>query len=128
MSEVWREVKGLEEFYLVSNLGRVRSKKSGKFIASSTQGSGYVYITLYYKGCKISKLLHVIVAEAFVYNHFGYKFVYFKDGNRDNCVATNLKWVEKNRYYNLNFHKNFHKSFTNRQNRQAKNIIEVTKS
>ena len=59
MEEIWKDVKGFEGFYQVSNLGRVKSlkrtiiRKNGKtffvrerILKTTNDQSGYPYVTL----------------------------------------------------------------------------------
>jgi len=47
MIEEWRPIKNYEELYEVSNLGRVRIIKTGKFKRSYLTLKGYEQICLY---------------------------------------------------------------------------------
>ena len=76
--EVWKSIKGYDDIYEVSNMGRVRSymKKDGwagykvtdtpHLMSTIPNGNGYMYVTLS-KGCKReNKYIHRLVAEAFI--------------------------------------------------------------
>jgi hypothetical protein len=55
-----------------------------------------------WKGGKTThRVLKRLVAEAFVPNPNGYKYVRVKDGNTENCDADNLEWVEKREYWKI---------------------------
>ena len=96
MPENWKPVPGFDGHYEVSSLGRVRSlpwpghHKEAIIMKVFRQNSGYLVVTLH--GGK-KKLLHRLVAEAFIENPNGKTFVNHIDGNRLNNNIENLEWV-----------------------------------
>lgn len=87
---VFRSVRGFEEEYFVSEYAEVVSKFGNK-IAVNTNASGALVVYLRtkdrnYMGTRRS--LATIVADAWVP---GAGPVYFKDGDRYNCKAENLR-------------------------------------
>lgn len=126
--EEWRDVRGYEGFYQVSNLGRVKS--IGRYVGCK----GYVTrfypgrimkqdTTRGYKRCTLSKnnitkryQVHRLVAVAFIENPKGLPFVNHKDENPSNNNVDNLEWCTPK--YNSNYgtcierrikHSDFHK-------------------
>lgn len=100
--EVWKDIKGYEGRYQVSNLGRVKSlpidekfcKRPEEIILTPFLcGSGYYEVTLYYQKRRKPKLIHRLVAETFIPNPDDKKEVNHKDGNKLNNDASNLEWV-----------------------------------
>ena len=57
--EIFKDVKGYEGYYEISNLGRVRDYK-GKIKSMYKNNKGYLYLSLYYKG----KTYHGIVLDS----------------------------------------------------------------
>ena len=99
-SEEWRPVVGMEIFYEVSNLGRVRSKhlqgrptKNG-ILAQTPNKKGYLRIHLSGGGKDFSRVVHRLVLEAF---HGGQPSCIHecnhKDGRKRNNIESNLEWV-----------------------------------
>lgn len=100
--EVWKDIEGYEGKYQVSNMGRIKSlPRNEKFCKRSEEvilktfvcGSGYQEVILSSNGCRKPKLIHRMVAEAFVPNPKQKREVNHRDGNKFNNVYTNLEWV-----------------------------------
>lgn len=105
--EKWKPVPGYEGYYEVSDQGRFKAlertivRKDGakvrykeKIIALDYgKKDGYPCVHLC-RDCKPSVYnAHRIIAECFVPNPRGCKFINHKDGNKKNCAASNLEWV-----------------------------------
>lgn len=99
-NEVWKDVKGYEGRYQVSNLGNVKTLDfMGRGIEINLKKSispqGYEVAKV---GDKI-QLVHRLVAEAFIENPYNYPIVNHIDENKTNNVASNLEWCTHS--YNL---------------------------
>ena len=81
MKEIWKDIKGYEGCYQVSNLGRIKSLDrmtnnqygeyfmKGRILKNSIiKDKGYCRVSLNNGDGKISKRVHRLVAEAFVPN------------------------------------------------------------
>lgn len=102
MEEVWKDVKGYEGIYQVSNIGRVRSLdrwtnglkhmfKRG-CIRKPFDTTGYDSVTLSNSGDK-TFMVHRLVADAFIPNPNKLPCVNHIDGNKKNNIVSNLEWV-----------------------------------
>lgn len=104
MVEKWKEIKGFEGQYRISNLGRVKSlsrlrkQKGGgyallkeRIMKTRTNNCGFQYVLLHSK----CFLIHRLVAEAFVHNDdpVNKKYVQHKDKDKANNHCRNLEWV-----------------------------------
>ena len=89
-NEIWKPVKEYESFYEISNKGQVSNKR--KVLKTHAQNSGYLQITFTVKGKSKKYLVHRLVAEAFIPNHYGKPVVNHKDGNKLNNSVDNLEW------------------------------------
>lgn len=92
--EIWKDIKGYEGYYQVSNLGRVYSLKSNKLIRPHRNNKGYLKIHLYKKGDVKRCLVHRLVAEAYLSNPNNYPQVNHKDENKTNNCVSNLEFCD----------------------------------
>lgn len=119
MEEIWKDIKGYESFYQVSNLGRVKSlervlefsrygnyRVKERILKPGINTGGYLHIGLHRAGVSKIGHIHQLVAEAFL-NHIpcGLKLVV----NHKNFIKTD------NRVENLEI-------VTNRENCNLKHI------
>ena len=94
MEEIWKDIKGYEGLYQVSNLGRVKSfvKKGEKILAPQKNSNGYLRVILTNKAKKKRYFIHRLVAETFILNPNYYPVVNHLDCNRTNNSVNNLEW------------------------------------
>lgn len=101
MTEIWKPIKGLEDRFMISNSGRVKSiaRFNGKYLVKErimktkiTQ-YGYQAINLWDGKTRRCFLLHRLVAEAFVPNPLNKPVIDHLDGNKLNNNYNNLEWV-----------------------------------
>lgn len=104
--EIWKDIRGMEGFYQVSNLGRIKAleriiqrknrgllKIKEHFVKGSKDTKGYLQLDANINGKRVIKFIHRLVAEAFIENPFNYPQVNHKDGNKENNNVANLEWV-----------------------------------
>lgn len=104
MQEIWKPVPGYEGFYEVSNLGRVRSfdrfvrsgrgglrPVPGQFMAFRVNQRGYAVAYLSLNGNNRGRIVHGLVAEAFLAADATRPFINHIDGNKLNNHASNLE-------------------------------------
>lgn len=98
-TEEWRPVVGWESLYSVSSIGRVRRstdgrcRKKGALLSNGYHPDGYPLVSLYRNGQGRTKLVHGLVAEAFLGKRPKNHQVNHKDGNKANNRVANLEWV-----------------------------------
>lgn len=102
MDELWKDIKGFEGYYQVSNYGNARSLDrvietkrgprtyKGQSLTLSEHTGGYLNISL---GRKNKRFVHRLVAEAFISNPNDLPEVNHKDGDKRNNYVSNLEWV-----------------------------------
>lgn len=104
--EIWKDVVGYEDKYMVSNLGRIKSVRyyNGRNEAIrklTPDKDGYLTVVL----CKNNKpktlKVHRLVAEAFVPNLSNLPQVNHKNGVKSDNRVENLEWCDGK--YNVNY-------------------------
>lgn len=95
MQEIWKDIKGYEGIFQVSDSGRVRRFKKNKItiLKGSIDRKGYRYVRLSVKNKKRRVLIHRLVAQAFCYKPIGCDLVNHLDNNPFNNCASNLEWT-----------------------------------
>lgn len=112
--EEWRDIKGYEGIYQVSNIGRVKSlkriirRKDGRIktireiiLKNNIHKSGYLEVNLNLNGTFKTVKVHRLVAEAFIPNYNNYKEINHKDEDKSNNNVNNLEWCTSS--YNANY-------------------------
>lgn len=131
----WKNIKGYETLYKVSNYGEIKAKRrviykiidderqpifvtKEKIMSPVNHGNGYLYITLIDEfGNRKNHYVHRLVAEAFIPNPNNLPQVNHRDYDRKNNKVTNLEWcssLENIRHSRCNqprFHETSKKSF-----------------
>lgn len=109
MKEIWKDIKGYEGYYQVSNLGNVRSLDRvqtfnngsklckrivyGKTISNYIGKCGYVRVRLARGGKKKTTLLHRLIALHFIPNPDNKKEVNHINGVKSDYSISNLEWM-----------------------------------
>ena len=106
IEEVWKDIKGYEGLYQVSNYGRIKSLKRKVYAGrgkmrwqyekilseNKTNGNGYKIVSLNKEGKSKNKYIHRLVAENFLKNPNNYKYINHKDQNTLNNNVENLEF------------------------------------
>lgn len=104
--EIWKDIKGYEGLYQVSNKGNVKSlnyKRSGKdkILKLVKQKNNYIKIQLYKDRISKQFFVHRLVAETFIDNPDNLLCVNHKDENPSNNFVENLEFCTHK--YNSNY-------------------------
>lgn len=91
MNEIWRSVKDYEGLYEVSNWGRVRNILTHRMLKFEIN-AGYYRLVLVKNKIKTHKLVHRLVAQAFIPNPLNLPQVNHIDENKLNNCVENLEW------------------------------------
>jgi hypothetical protein len=105
MQEIWRDLPGYEQYYQVSNFGKLRSKprrvkcgngyytKPAKELKLQINNHGYLYFQVKADGEHKKLYIHRAVCMAFIPNINKKPYVNHMDSNPLNNNVSNLEWV-----------------------------------
>lgn len=130
--EIWKDIKGYEGLYQISNYGNVRSLKKwagnkhlSKWIDSIKQlkpfdnGNGYLIISLRKNTIRKNFYIHRLVAQHFMKPQIGKNIVNHKDFNKHNNHVNNLEYCsQKDNVLYSKDHMCHMKKFNNKLNTQ----------
>lgn len=98
-----RHITGFEGKYAVTEDGHVYSvlridslgrSQGGKFLTGTPDKNGYLRVSLTTENRRnISRIIHRLVAAAYIANPANKPAVNHKDGNKQNNHVSNLEWV-----------------------------------
>ena len=113
MKEIWKDIKGYEGKYQVSNFGQIKylglfdalhNPVTPEHLLKLDKKSDKYYVSLYAQGKDnifSRRSVTQIVAEAFIPNPNKYTRIIYIDDNKGNNKVENLKWVDENEYKNF---------------------------
>lgn len=113
MKEIWKDIKGYEGLYMVSNLGRIKSidrtviqqgreqKYSGRIIQPYVNNSGYLMVSISRGNNKKRFTVHYLVASAFIPNPHNFPQINHINENKLDNNVSNLEWCSIK--YNINY-------------------------
>lgn len=105
MKEVWKDIKGYDGQYIVSNLGNVRSLDRyvntyhgprivlGQILKQYQGRDGYIRVAFSKNQKHKLYMVHRLVAQAFIPNQENKPQVNHIDGNKRNNRVDNLEWA-----------------------------------
>jgi len=100
--ELWKDVKGFENIYVVSNYSRIKSliRKTKTWqihkeiiVSTNSKARGYVKFPAHKDGKRYNLLFHRIIAEAWIPNPNNFPDVNHINAIRDDNRIENLEWV-----------------------------------
>lgn len=102
-NEIYKDIRGYEGLYKISNFGNVKSlnynrTKSKRIMKPGMSINGYPQLLLHKNGKRRMFKIHRLVALAFIKNLLNLPQINHKDGNKKNNNVENLEWC--NAYQN----------------------------
>ncbi|MDE7425337.1 MAG: NUMOD4 motif-containing HNH endonuclease [Lachnospiraceae bacterium] len=107
MEEIWKDIKGYEGLYKISNFGNVKRLQSyvnsclrnqtkvlrkERILKQCTNSRGYNEVILSKNNIHVHKRIHKLVAEEFIPNTSNLPYINHIDGNKKNNCVDNLEW------------------------------------
>jgi hypothetical protein len=92
-----RKINGFPK-YIITEDGKLYSKKSKRFLKSRSDKDGYIVVTLCVNNKTYRKRIHIVVAQIFIPNPNQFRVVNHIDGDKTNNHFSNLEWstISKN--------------------------------
>ncbi len=122
MEEIWKDIKGYEGLYQVSNYGKVKSlKRNNEKILKVFSDNNYLNVDLFKNKKKRRYKVHRLVAIAFIPNIDKKTEVNHIDGDKENNFVGNLEWCTSSENMQHAFKTGLAKVNKNMQGRFGKN-------
>lgn len=138
MEEVWKDIKGYEGYYQISNTGRVKSlkriilKSDGrrqfvieKILKPWGNKDRYSQVSLKINKKRFCPLIHRLVAEAFIPNPDNKKEVNHKHGIKKDNRVSQLEWNTPSENQKHAFKKGLQINATGFDNPRSKTILVI---
>lgn len=138
MEEQWKDIKGFEGRYQVSNLGHVRSLERditttykgtvhvrhyhGVMLVPKKSPAGYHYVVLCNSGHHVRIGIHQLVALHFVPGNKDGLIVNHKNEQKDDNRADNLEWCDHT------YNNTYGDQFLHRYDRRKKKVLKRNKN
>lgn len=136
MVEIWKDIKGYEGYYQISNLGNVKSLRDfknkkiicrEKILKNHINKNGYVYIGLCKDKNHKTHRVHRLVAQTFIDNPDNLPQVNHIDGDKSNNCVDNLEWCTRSQNQIHAYKHNLSKITTKRMESFMKNRKDNSK-
>lgn len=96
--EIWKDIKGFEGLYMISNYGRIKAINYGthyktQLLKQRTDKKGVYCVDISKNNTKFNKTVHRLVAKHFIPNPYKKPQVIHINGDKSDNKVNNLKWV-----------------------------------
>ena len=92
---MWKDIKGYEGLYEISDKGEVRNYITRKLIVGDINNFGYYRVKLYKDKKQKTFFRHRLVAQAFIQNPDNLPEVNHIDGDKSHNYKENLEWSSR---------------------------------
>lgn len=92
---MWKDIKGYEGLYEISDKGEVRNYITRKLIVGDINNFGYYRVKLYKNKKQKTFFRHRLVAQAFIQNPDNLPEVNHIDGDKSHNYKENLEWSSR---------------------------------
>ena len=89
------DIKGYEDYYTISEDGKVWSKRRERYLKAGNNTDGYLFVSLCKDGKRKQIYIHRLVALHYIENPEDKPEVDHKDRNILNNSVSNLRWATK---------------------------------
>jgi hypothetical protein len=125
MDEIWKDIKGYEGTYKVSNFGNIISfkRQNPKLLTKVINSDRYYVVNLTKDGKTKLFTVHKLVLGAFIPNEKNLPVINHKDENKLNNNINNLEWCTYE--YNHNYgSRNLRTGISQRNRKDSKKVIQ----
>lgn len=128
--EIWKDIKGYEGIYQISNHGNVKSfipwrGTDTRILKTTNNGHGYLSVGLKKNNKPKIFYVHRLVAQAFIENSLNKPEVNHKYGTKGNNYSSNLEWctLNENRKHAVETGLVKHKGESNQMSKFSEKVI-----
>ena len=122
---IFKDIKGYEGLYQVSNHGEVKSLISKKILNPRKSPNGYYRVALYSGKKPTNHSIHVLVANSFIENPNNKSQVNHRNGDKKDNRAENLEWVTPSENIKHAYKNNLISNYKGQDNHRAKLTNEI---
>ena len=130
-NEIWKDIKGYEGSYQISNLGRVKSLvrlhvKKEVILTNTCDSNGYKMTTLTVNGFELKTSIHRLIAIAFIGNPHNKPQVNHINGIKTDNRIENLEWATSKENINHAWDTGLTKRRLGKNSPNHKQIIDIS--
>lgn len=139
MEQIWKDIPGYKNVYTISTSGKIKSLSrivspfgihdkviiKEKLLSTQLSNRGYFAVRLTVNGLTKTKMVHRLLAEAFLLNPLNKLEVNHIDGNKLNNNLDNLEWVTSGENQKHAWRIGLRKRFTQEKHPKSRKIKNI---